>query len=200
MGAVFYRVEKRYKKERLKIIEDKDRILSEKESEAQEATRLNEQKIMRLEYEKQQAELEHMNRELTSSTFHLLNKNELLNNVKLELQSMVKQGELNNHNDELKKIVKNIEQNITSDADWKQFELHFNHVHGDFTNRLQEKYPDITPQEIKLSTYLRLNLNTKEIAQLLNISVRGVEISRYRLRKRLSLDRSENLTDFILRF
>ncbi|MER2996961.1 ligand-binding sensor domain-containing protein [Pontibacter populi] len=200
LGTFFHYLEKRFRREKLLIIKDKERLLSEKDTQVQEAAKQSEKKILRLKHEKQQSEIEHMNRELASSTFHLINKNELLNNVKLELQSIVKQGELQQHSEEVKRIIKNIEQNITSDADWKQFELHFNHVHGDFTKRLQEKYPDITPQEIKLSTYLRLNLTTKEIAQLLSISVRGVEISRYRLRKRLDLERNENLTDFILRF
>ncbi|MEJ8801509.1 triple tyrosine motif-containing protein [Pontibacter sp. H249] len=200
LGALLYYLEKRYRREKLKIIEDKERALSEKDSEVKEVAKLSEKKILRLKHEKQQSEIEHMNRELASSTFHLINKNELLNNVKLELQSIVKQGELQQHGEEVKRIIKNIEQNITSDSDWKQFELHFNHVHGDFTKRLQDSYPEMTPQEVKLSTYLRLNLSTKEIAQLLSISVRGVEISRYRLRKRLNLERNDNLTDYILRF
>ena len=200
LGALLHYLDKKYRREKQQIIKDKERALSEKETQVKEAAKLSEKQILRLKHEKQQSEIEHMNRELASSTFHLINKNELLNNVKLELQSIVKQGELQQHSDEVKRIIRNIEQNITSDTDWKQFELHFNHVHGDFTKRLQDKYPDMTPQEVKLSTYLRLNLTTKEIAQLLNISVRGVEISRYRLRKRLDLERSDNLTDFILRF
>ena len=201
LGALMYYLEKRFRREKLQIIKDKERALSEKDSEVKEAAKLSEKKILRLKHEKQQSEIEHMNRELASSTFHLINKNELLSTVKLELQSIVKQGDLQaQYNDEVKRIIRNIEQNINSDSDWKQFELHFNHVHGDFTKRLQNQFPDMTPQEVKLSTYLRLNLNTKEIAQLLNISVRGVEISRYRLRKRLNLERSDNLTDFILRF
>ena len=200
LGTFFHRVDKRFKREKSLFMEDQERKLSEKESEVLEVTKLSEQEIVRLRNEKQQFEIEHMNRELTSSTFHLINKNELLNSVKLDLQGIIKKSERHSHSDELKRIIKNIEQNITSDADWNQFELHFNHVHGDFTNRLQEKHPNLSPQEIKLSTYLRLNLTTKEIAQLLNISVRGVEFSRYRLRKRLDLYRSENLTDFMLKF
>ncbi|GAA4437755.1 triple tyrosine motif-containing protein [Pontibacter saemangeumensis] len=200
LGTFFHQVDKRFKREKNRLMRDQERRLSEKESEVLEVTKLNEQEILRLRHEKQQSEIDHMNRELTSSTFHLINKNELLNTVKQDLQGIIRKSERPSHGDELKRIIRNIEQNITSDADWNQFELHFNHVHGDFTNRLQGKYPNLTPQEIKLSTYLRLNLTTKEIAQLLNISVRGVEIGRYRLRKRLELDRSENLTDFMLKF
>ncbi len=200
LGAAFYQVDKRFKLEKRKILLDKERKLGQKEIEIRQITNQSEQEIDRLRNEKFQAELDHKNRELTYSTIHLINKNELLNNVKLELQEILKNGGRTAPQEELKKIIRSIDQNITSEVDWKQFELHFNHVHGDFIHRLQEHFPNLTPQEIKLSTYLRLNLTTKDIAQLLNISVRGVEISRYRLRKRLHLDRSENLTDFMLKF
>ncbi|WP_205503742.1 triple tyrosine motif-containing protein [Rufibacter psychrotolerans] len=200
LGAAFYQVDKRFKTEKRKILLEKERKLGQKEIEIRQITNQSEQEIDRLRNEKFQAELDHKNRELTYSTIHLINKNELLNSVKLELQEILKNGGRTAPQEELKKIIRSIDQNITSEVDWKQFELHFNHVHGDFIHRLQEHYPDLTPQEIKLSTYLRLNLTTKDIAQLLNISVRGVEISRYRLRKRLHLDRSDNLTDFMLKF
>ncbi|MGV3541399.1 MAG: ligand-binding sensor domain-containing protein [Rufibacter sp.] len=200
LGAAFYQVDKRYKTEKRRLILDKERKLGQKDMEIRQITNQSEQEIDRLRNEKFEAEIDHKNRELTYSTLHLLNKNELLNNVKLELQSIMKNGGSAAPQEELRKIIRSIDQNITSEVDWKQFEVHFNHVHGDFIHRLQDRFPNLTPQEIKLSTYLRLNLTTKDIAQLLNISVRGVEISRYRLRKRLELDRSENLTDFMLKF
>ncbi|WP_192821814.1 triple tyrosine motif-containing protein [Rufibacter sp. LB8] len=200
LGAAFYQVDKRFKVEKRRLILDKERKLGQKEIEIRHITNQSELEIDRLRNEKFQAELDHKNRELTYSTIHLINKNELLNNVKLELQDILKGGGKTAPQEELRKIIRSIDHNITSEVDWKQFELHFNHVHGDFIHRLQCNFPNLTPQEIKLSTYLRLNLTTKDIAQLLNISVRGVEISRYRLRKRLLLDRSENLTDFMLKF
>ncbi|GGK64268.1 triple tyrosine motif-containing protein [Rufibacter glacialis] len=200
LGATFWQAEKRFRNEKRRILLDKERKLGQKELEIKHITNQSEQEIDRLRNEKFQAELDHKNRELTYSTIHLINKNELLSCVKLELQEILKNGGSVAPQEELKKIIRSIDHNITSDVDWKQFELHFNHVHGDFIHRLQDRFPNLTPQEIKLSTYLRLNLTTKDIAQLLNISVRGVEISRYRLRKRLCLDRSENLTDFMLKF
>ncbi|WP_168194035.1 triple tyrosine motif-containing protein [Pontibacter sp. SGAir0037] len=200
IGLIFFQADKRFKKAKHLIIQDKEEMLSQKETELKEITTQSEQEIIRLRNEKLQFEVDHMNRELTYSTIHLMNKSELLNSIKLDLQGILKKGDKTSHQEELKKIIRSIDNNLNSEDDWKQFELHFNHVHGDFTNRLQERYPNLTPQEIKLCTYLRLNLTTKDIAQLLNISVRGVEISRYRLRKRLGLDRSENLTDFMLKF
>lgn len=196
----FYRLDKRFRKEKKLMMLRQERELHRKNSEIKQITVQSEQEIVRLKNEKLQSEIDHMNRELTSSTIHLVNKNELLNNVKLGLEDMIRRKELNGQEEELRKIIHNIDYNLNSDGDWKQFELHFNNVHGNFTHRLLETYPRLTPQEIKLCAYLRLNLTTKEIANLLNISVRGVEISRYRLRKKLMLDRNENLTDFMLKF
>jgi DNA-binding CsgD family transcriptional regulator len=71
-------------------------------------------------------------------------------------------------------------------------------VHQDFILRLKETYPALTPKELRLCAYLRMNLSSKEIAPLMNISVRGLEISRYRLRKKLNINHEVNLTDFIL--
>ena len=84
--------------------------------------------------------------------------------------------------------------------DWERFEHHFDQVHGDFLDRIRDEFSDLTPQDQKLCAYLRLNLNTKEIAQLMSISVRGVEMARYRLRKRLGMDTEQNLSKFILEY
>jgi FixJ family two-component response regulator len=84
--------------------------------------------------------------------------------------------------------------------DWESFARHFDQVHTDFIKRLKEKYPQLSPKDLKLCAYLRMNLVSKEIAPLLNISVRGVEISRYRLRKKMQLHAEVNLTDYMIHF
>jgi DNA-binding CsgD family transcriptional regulator len=84
------------------------------------------------------------------------------------------------------------------DKEWQNFTKHFDKVHGDFISGLKEKHPAITGNELKLCAYLRMNLSTKEIAQLMNISVRGVEISRYRLRKKLMIASDVSLFDYML--
>ncbi|MFM8449201.1 MAG: helix-turn-helix transcriptional regulator, partial [Haliscomenobacter sp.] len=73
-------------------------------------------------------------------------------------------------------------------------------VHAHFLRRLKERFPQITPKDQKLCAYLRLNLSSKEIAPLLGISVRSVEVSRYRLRRKLDLESEDNLTEFLLQF
>lgn len=89
---------------------------------------------------------------------------------------------------------------MATDKGREHFQVHFNQVHSDFSKRLKATYPGLTPQEMKLCAYLRLNLSPKEIAQLMYISVRGVKISHYRQRKKRELDRQDNLLYFILNF
>jgi DNA-binding CsgD family transcriptional regulator len=97
-------------------------------------------------------------------------------------------------------MVRKIDREIDSEMQWEVFEKHFESVHEEFLKRLKATYPDLTPRELKLCAYLRLNISSKEIATLMNISTRGVEISRYRLRKKLLLEHDTNLTDFIVSF
>ena len=99
---------------------------------------------------------------------------------------------------ELKKLIKSLSEDANMDKEWEHFSKHFDKVHSDFLVELKEKHPAITPNELKLSAYLRMNLSTKEIAQLMNISVRGVEISRYRLRKKLALPSETSLFDYLI--
>jgi FixJ family two-component response regulator len=93
-----------------------------------------------------------------------------------------------------------INRNISNDSDWQIFESLFDQAHENFFKRLKTAYPDLTQSDLKLCAYLKLNLTSKEIAPLLNISFRGVETRRYRLRKRLSLESDENLVSFIVQF
>ncbi|MBL0272833.1 MAG: hypothetical protein IPQ06_07095 [Chitinophagaceae bacterium] len=95
-------------------------------------------------------------------------------------------------------MIKTLSEDDNLDKEWESFAKHFDKVHSDFMVGLKEKHPTITPNELKLCAYLRMNLSTKEIAQLMNISVRGVEISRYRLRKKLQLPSEANLFDYLI--
>ena len=99
---------------------------------------------------------------------------------------------------DLKKMIKSISEDDNMDREWENFTLHFDKVHSDFITGLKEKHPDISNNEVKLCAYLRMNLSTKEIAQLMNISIRGVEISRYRLRKKLAISSETNLFNYLI--
>ena len=95
-------------------------------------------------------------------------------------------------------LKKNIAKEIKADNSWKDLEKHIKNVHFDFLKRLQEKHPHITPRELDLATYLLINMSTKEISEVMNISSKGVELARYRLRKKLGLKRKENLTGYLM--
>lgn len=92
-----------------------------------------------------------------------------------------------------------MEDALNDQEDWLLFDSYFNSAHQNFINRLQQKYPDLTPGDLRICCLRRMNLSTKEIASLLNISVRAVELRRYRLRKRLELNNDINLVEFLLK-
>jgi DNA-binding CsgD family transcriptional regulator len=131
---------------------------------------------------------------------NLIQKNQLLTNIKSTLKNISKEEKDRTLNSQLSRLIKSIDKDLEGGSEWEQFSDNFDQVHGKFIMRLKEKYPNLTPQEIKFAAYIRMNLNTKEIANLLGISVRGVEIGRYRVRKKLGLQRKDNLSDFLLRF
>jgi len=95
-------------------------------------------------------------------------------------------------------MIGRISKDVDHDKQWEVFETAFDEVHEDFLVRLKTRYPKLTPKELRLCAYLRLNISTKEIAPLMNISIRGVEICRYRVRKKLNIDRDTNLTSLII--
>jgi ligand-binding sensor domain-containing protein/DNA-binding CsgD family transcriptional regulator len=199
-AGIIMSIDKRHELEKKNLEQKRHVELKAKELQLAKIARESEGEINKLSKEKLESNIKHMDTELATNTMHILNKNEFINGIKSTLGTVIKKSS----NDEVKKqinrIIKNIEKNIKTDGDWQNFQIHFEKVHGDFSTRLKQEYPSLSPQEVKLSAYLRLNLSTKEIANLLNISMRGVEIGRYRLRKKLNLDRSQNLAKFILNY
>lgn len=196
----FKTLDRHYTKAAKELTDKQDQEIKEKEEQIESITQKTEDEIFRLKNEKLRTEIQFKSQELTSSTMHLIQKNELLNQIKNTLKGYAKTDAPKNINAELNKIVKSIDKDLAKADEWQKFELNFDQVHGNFITRFKESYPKLTPQELKFSAYIRMNLNTKEIANLLNISVRGVEIGRYRIRKKLNLERQDSLSDFILRF
>lgn len=97
-------------------------------------------------------------------------------------------------------LISQINHNIEHDKDFDVFQSNFNVLHSDFFNALEKRYSNLTRNEKVLCAYLKMNLSSKEIASLLNITIRGVEVSRYRLRKKLEIDKDINLNDFMNSF
>lgn len=160
----------------------------------------NEKEIIRLKNEKLEAEIAFQNKEMASTTMHLVKKGELIAKMKDELQRMTRSTEDEKSQDAFRKMIKTLGNEDKMDKDWEHFTIHFDKVHNDFFVALKAQHPNLTANELKLCAYLRMNLSTKEIAQLMNISVRGVEISRYRLRKKLRIPTETNLFTYFLDF
>ena len=158
----------------------------------------SEKEIVKLRNEKLEAEIAFKNTELASTAMHLVQKGELLGNIKEEMTRIKKNANGHAAPDEFKKIMRILSEENKMDKDWEQFAQHFDHVHSDFLSNIKMHYPSLSPHELKLCAYLRMNLSSKEIAQLESISVRGVEIGRYRLRKKLKISTETNLFDFLL--
>jgi DNA-binding CsgD family transcriptional regulator len=124
---------------------------------------------------------------------NLIKKNEFLNELKKKLTSA-------NSEDDIQKVISVINKNIAEKDNWKLFKEAFDNADKDFLQSVKEAHPNLTSNDLKLCAYLRLNLSSKEIAPLLNISVRSVEIKRYRLRKKIDLDHDQGLVAYILQF
>ena len=171
----------------------KTRLKESREREEQE------RELIRLRNEKLQAELSFKSSELASSTMAIIKKNEFLMDVKEILRNQKEQLGTRYPDKYYDTLVRKIDDNMGSVDDWKVFEANFERAHEQFMKTLKDNYPDLTPSDLRLCAFLRMNLSSKEIAPLLGISVRGVENHRYRLRKRLNLDADSNLTEFMIK-
>lgn len=158
----------------------------------------SEKELIRLQNEKLEGEISHKNAELASATMNLVQKKEFILKLKTELQQLQKNTRVGDDNPELKKLLKVLAEEEKLDEEWSSFSQHFNSVHGDFLTILKNTFPSLKPHELRLCAYLRMNLSSKEIAPLMSISIRGVEISRYRLRKKLALPTEVNLVQFLM--
>jgi DNA-binding CsgD family transcriptional regulator len=170
------------------------------EQTRQKELELKQQELQHLKEEQTKSELHHLNNLLAASTMNLVVKNEFMENIKEEIRQAKITDKVDDKQLALERIIKEIDTTLKVQEDWRQFEYHFDRVHGDFLSRLTAEFMDLTPGEQKLCAFLRLKMDTKEISNLMGISLRGVEVARYRLRKKLGLGSHQNLSKFILEY
>ena len=193
---VFFGREKSFKKKTKAIVQSSQAEIEEKEQKISDYSKQKAEEIELIKNQSLQSELEFKNKQLATVTMHLLAKNEFVRSVRKKLFEAL------NHlirKEEISKIIKTIDKNIEENDGWETFTYHFDQVHGNFLKNIREQVK-LTNQETKLCAYLKLNMSTKDIASLMNITVRSVELARYRLRKKLDLNRNESLTDYLSRF
>ena len=180
----FYK--RKLKRQRKTLEKENKRLLEIQELEAQK-------EIIRLKNEQLQNDIEGKNRELAVATMSTLKRNEFLNTIKAELETI--KGET-----KTKQLIKSINARLKNNDDWEYFKKAFDNTDQPLFSQLKEAHPSLTKNDLKLCAYLRLNLSSKEIAPLLNISVHSVEIKRYRLRKKMGLERSQGIVEYIMTF
>jgi len=183
------------------ISELKNEIEQRKKAEKERNQRLQErikaeQKVNQLLKQKHNMELDLINRELSTSSIFISQKNKIIGLVKKDINRLLKTEKSINKAD-IARVLKTIDENIKFDNDWYRIKAHFEKLHPGFFDRLRKKFPQLTPNDHKLAALLRMNLNTKEISHILKITAPSTEISRIRLRKKLELPKGINLTQFI---
>jgi DNA-binding CsgD family transcriptional regulator len=188
---------KKMEAEKNKIAEKKQLELEQKKKVYEEKRLIDKQRITELENEKLHQELVHKSKELSNSLINLVHMNDNLRKIKTDVQSIAAEKDTEKRDQVSRKLIRFINSEMNTSKYMELFDLNFSAVHEDFIEKLQSKYPNLTQNEIKLCAFIKMNKSTKEIASLMNISSRGVETSRYRLRNKLGLAREDSLYNFI---
>ncbi len=163
----------------------------------EEQLKRQEQMIFKLQNEKLENDLTYKSKELASKTLSLISQKDFLENLKKEIQAQQLAGSYSKRF--LDKLLLMIDENTSTDDEWAVFQANFDRLHEHFFVTLKEQYPDLSPGDLRMSALLRLNLSTKDIARIQNLTIRGVETARYRLRRKLNLPESQSLVDFMLK-
>jgi ligand-binding sensor domain-containing protein len=192
-STIFYYVKKRTERISKSIIEEHEqKIKLEKE--------LAEKELIKVKNDSLANEVIHKSKELANITQSIIHKNSVFNEMKVDLKLMAEESQNIFVQRKIRGLIRKVDKNIEEDQSHDIFLDNFDRVHENFLNKIRKIHPELTGRDLKICSYLRMNLSTKEIAPMLNITVRGLEISRYRLRKKMNLHRDINLTQYILDF
>jgi len=154
------------------------------------------QKIKRnkLEKEKLDSQLAFKKKELTTHALHLAKKNEVLEGLKQKAEELKSSTSQNGY----QQLIRTINFDLQDDNNWENFSRYFQEVHKNFNSNVKQKFPEVTSNELRLMSLLKMNLSSKEIANILNISQEGIKKARYRLRKKLNITTEDSLQDLVL--
>ena len=158
------------------------------------------ERINALERLNLESEVKLKSKELAASTMELIKKNEVLIGIRTELTSQKEALGTQYPAKYYRKLTGIIDRSLSSEDDWVVFQANFDRIHENFFRNLVERYPSLTPGDLRFCACLRLNLSSKDIASLMNISLKGVEVARYRIRKKLGLPSEKSLSGFLIEF
>jgi tetratricopeptide (TPR) repeat protein/DNA-binding NarL/FixJ family response regulator len=185
-------------RQKLKIRSSKDLLARQQELlEIKEKLIATEKENINLLEARMATEVEAQSKALTAQTLHVLDKNQMLEEIQEKLKKILEEDP-KEQKKKIRNLIKQIDYNFSQDTDWDDFKFSFEKVHQDFFKRLNHPGNELTPGELKLASLMRMNLSSKEIASTLGISLESLRISRYRLRKKLNLDKGESLQQFLL--
>lgn len=145
-----------------------------------------------------EVELSAKSKDLASMALGVFAKNEVLEKIRAAVQELLLKGQYGRKN--LDSLLKLINENIETQEFWDVFQTNFDLIHENFFRNLRERYPSLTSTDLRFCALLRLNLSTKDIAQMTNLTIRGVEAARYRLRKKFDIPDGTGLVDFLIDF
>ncbi len=197
--VLVYLVRRLMERDKQRLNREKEQELAEQENRHKLEVHEQEVKILQLENERTQSELKNKSQELSNLLLTQVNRNELVSDLQGELRKVTDLLQDNNQRaaiEKLRQLQAKLGKNKESEIDWKRFEENFDVVHNQFLKRLSTLYPWMTKNERKLCIYIRMGLYTKEIAPLMNLSTRGVEMMRYRIRQKMGLDAQANLKQY----
>jgi len=178
----------------------KEKVRLEQEEIRRKEIEKREQQIIALENEKLESELTVKSKELAVSTMTIIKKNEILVSIKEEVILQKEALGSQYPNKYYDKLIRLLDENLSSEDDWAIFQTNFDRIHENFFRNLHIRFPDLTPNDLRFCAYLRLNLSSKDIAHLMNISLKGVEVGRYRVRKKIGIPSTKSLTEFMIEF
>jgi ligand-binding sensor domain-containing protein/DNA-binding CsgD family transcriptional regulator len=181
-----------------RLASHRQKLIKEQEEKLLQQKLINERQIIEITNENLQNEIKNKSQQLSNVAINVVRKNEILQEIRDELQQVKQELGQQLPNIHYQKLLHSIERNVAGKDDWVLFEENFDEVHDEFFKRLKKICPAISPSELRLAACLRMNLSSKEMAPVLGISVRGIEIKRYRLRKKLDLDNDLNLTEYMM--
>ncbi len=194
-GLLIYRLHKRKINKEQQALQNK--LVREQEVLLKEKAIENDKKIVQLKNESLKSEVKLKSKQLANTAMALVKKNESMLDIK---------GELMKHKNSFenplmyKRLLRKIDNSIGHEDEWEIFEYNFNQVHEEFFNQLKSKHPQLTHKDLKICAYIKMNLLTKEIAPLMNVSIRGLETHRYRLKRKLNLGNDKSLGDYLRNF
>ena len=187
----------------LAVAKRKEAEMQEFKRKAEEETLRKENEIAHLKSEQLEHDVRHKSQELSNATMNVIRKNEILIDISNQISKIQESEESSaltpGANKQLMKIQKLIKENISHDDDWQKFAQNFDVVYENYLKRLVQLYPQLNANDQRLCAYLKMGLSSKEIAPLLNMSYRSVEMNRYRLRKKMELSRDVNLVEYLQR-